>query len=372
MLAGFQFQISYVSYPYFSLAVLIFAASLISFLLGHHFVRLICRLTARSQHASGNTIDIKKLRRFTLCLLCAASALTLFNIVTSGLPPVFGFFGFDTQSYTEYGRLKQLIFPLLMVIFVNSFLETSKVRASLYSSFAFLAMLCYVARGAMMLMLFQALIVFSIRTSRSKTKLYVIAILGLIGAAFLVDLIGSNRTGDVIFFAYMQIKLKFQQWPTVYLWIISYVSTPLSNLCWLVDLAHFDHVTWSFAYPVLPSFWATINPHENLIETSKIIDGVHTYLASYFLDFSYFGIFLINLFIGMISGYYSSARRISRHFLTCSIFLTCIAFIFFWDFFVYLETIVEFGLQAAAQYYFIRKILPEAVGIRTELEAIKS
>jgi oligosaccharide repeat unit polymerase len=266
--------------------------------------------------------------------------------------------GVDTKLYFEYGRLKQIIFPLLMALFVNSFLETSKARKLFYSVFAFFAMLSYVARGSMLLMLLQALIVFSIRTTSSKVRIYLVAGLGLIGAAFLADFIGSNRTGDAVFFAYMQIKTQFQHWPTIYLWSISYVSTPLSNLCWLVNLAHFDHLTWSFAYPLLPSFWSPSSPHLDFIENSRVIDGVHTYLANYFLDFSYFGIFFINCFIGMVSGYYSSGRRISRYYLTSSIFLTCIAFMFFFDFFAYLETLVQVAIQAGAQYYFMREYVP--------------
>jgi hypothetical protein len=356
MLASFQFQISYVSYPHFSLAFFLFAFSLFSFLIGHYVARLICTVATKPYLKSTHyEIDINKLRRFIFGLACAAAALSLLNLITSGLPPIFGFFGVNTEGYATYGRLKQIIFPLLMAVFVNSFLETSSSRKLFYASFAFLGMLCYVARGDMMLMLFQALIVYSIQTA-SKVKIYLAAILGLIGAAILVDVIGSNRTGDLIFFNYMQIKTQFQQWPTLYLWIISYVSTPLSNLCWFVDLARFDHITWSFAYPMLPSFWTPNSPHASFGETTNVIDGVHTYLATYFLDFSYFGLVLINLSIGMVSGYYGSSRRIGRKFLTGSVFLSCIAFMFFFDFFVYLQVAILFGLQRAAQRYFMREI----------------
>ena len=371
MLVGFQFHISYVSYPHFSLALFLFVFSLFSFLAGHYFARLLCTVLARrSPEWTHYQIDINKLRHFIFYLACAASALSLLNLITSGLPPFLGFFGFKTEDYAEYGRLKQIIFPLLMAVFVNSSLETSRSRKVFYSLFAFFGMLCYVARGDMMLMLFQALIVYSVQTA-SKVKIYLVAVLGLIGAAILVDVIGSNRTGDLIFFTYMQIKTEFQQWPTLYLWIISYVSTPLSNLCWLVDLNHFDHVTWSFSYPMLPSFWAPVSPHENFGATSKIIDGVHTYLATYFLDFSYFGIILINLCIGMASGYYSSARRVSRKLLSASVFLSCIAFMFFFDFFVYLQIVILVGIQTTAQRYFMKEFQPRPSGSSAQLAAGK-
>jgi len=372
MLASVRLQISYVTYPYFSLPLLLFLFSFLFFLLGHYFVRLICRLTEGSQSNSCNEINISKLRRLNLYLSGAAGILTLYNVIASGPLPIFSFLGIEAISYAEYGRFKQIIFPLLMVVFINSFLETSIVRRLFYSSFSFLVMLSYVARGSIMLMLFQALIVFSIRNSKSKTKLYFIALVGLIGAALLADFIGTNRTGDAIFFAYMQVKTTFQDWPTVYLWIISYVSTPLSNLCWLVDLAHFDHVSWSFSYQLLPAFWTPESPHLSFIENSKVIDGVHTYLSNYFLDFSYFGIFLINCFMGMLSGYYSSGRRISKNLLTSSIFLSCVAFMFFYDYFANLEIVLEIGIQCAAQYYFMKAYSPQPLQIKSEIATVRS
>jgi oligosaccharide repeat unit polymerase len=360
MLASLWFQVSDVSYPHLSLAIFIFIVSLFSFLFGHYLVQIASKLRTNGHIYTRYQIDIKKLRRFNFFLACASLPLIVMNLVTSGIPPFFGFFGITTINYIEYGKLRQLLFPLLVVLFVNSFLETSKTRKLFYSLFAFFVLLCYVARGSIMIMLLQLLIVFSLRTSMSKTKIYLISICGAIGAAFFVDFIGTNRTGDQIFFMAMQIKSHYQQWPTVYLWIISYVSTPISNLCWFVDTAHFDHITWSFTYSLLPHFTQPVDPHQDLIETSKIIDGVHTYLSTYFLDLSYFGIILINLLVGLASGYCSSAQRVGRKFLACSVFLSSIAFMFFTDYFITLQTFIELGIQSLAHWYFIKELLPQA------------
>ena len=355
MLVSLQFQISYASYPNISLAVLIFAISSISFLFGHCFTTLIVKLTAKSQIHAQYEINPLKLRQFNFLLAVGATGIVVMNLVTSGIPPFFGFFGINTLSYIEYGKLRQLLFPLLVTLFVNSFLDPSKLRRTVYATFAFFALLCYLARGSIMIMMLQVLIVFSIRTSLSKKKLYFISICGAICAALFIDFIGSNRTGDQIFFLYMQIKTQFQNWPTAYLWIISYVSTPLSNLCWFVDTAHFNHIAWSFAYPLLPHFLEPVDPHMDIIETSRIIDGVHTYLSSYFLDFSYFGIFIINFAVGIVSGYCNSAQRISRKFLPCAVFLSSIAFMFFTDYFATLQTVLELGIQSLAQWYFMKE-----------------
>ena len=209
-------------------------------------------------------------------------------------------------------------------------------------------------------MLFQALIILSIRTSMSKRRIYLLALIGVVAAGVFFGVLGNYRTSNAILMAGMQIKSEFQQWPTIYIWIISYISAPLSNLCWYVRLAHFDHVTWSFAYTLLPSFWYPVGAHNDIAQTSKIVDGVSTYLANYFLDFSYSGIFLINLFIGIISGIASIANRISRKFILWPVFLSCIGFMFFWDFFASLQTVILFSLQAIAQWYFVRELVPQS------------
>ncbi len=356
MLASLEFHISDVTYPHTIVAYLLFLGSCISFLLSYMLVRFVCKRRQRQQMIRSYAIDGARLRRFNLILVCIACAIMLLNLVSSGLPPVFGLFGFSTQSYTAYGRLKQILFPVLMTLFVDAFLDNSAHRKLLLGSFAFLSMLSYVARGAMMLMLFQALIVFSIRTTISKKKIYLISILSVLGAAFLVDVIGSNRTGDQLLFLGMQVRADAQTWPTVFIWIISYISVPLSNVCWFVDFFRFQHITWSFLYPLLPAFWTPVSPHMDVIQASHIIDGVHTYLANYYLDFSFPGIFLINFAIGAVSGYMSLAQRISRKFLTCSVFLASLGFIFFWDFFVYLPTLIQFLLQLIAQKYIIRQL----------------
>lgn len=360
MLASLRFEITDVSYPHFTLPVLIFVASLLSFLLGYRLVRIIYWRHVNSYNSACYQIDITRLRRFNLLLACATLPILIYNYANSGLPPFFGFIGFDAKLVNDYGRWEQLLGPLLMSLFVNAFLDVSIKRKAFYAIFAFSWMLFYGARGGILIMLFQTLIVLSIRTSMSKRKVYFIALVGVGVASVFFGVLGSSRTTDAILFAGMHIKEEFQQWPTVYIWIISYISTALSNLCWFVDLAHYDHVTWTFSYTLLPSFWVPMNPHIAIMTSSNIIDGTSTYLANYFLDFSYLGIFLMNLFLGVLSGIGNVANRIGRNFLFWAVFLSCLGFIFFWDFFATLSMVILFSIQAAAQRYFIRSLPPRS------------
>jgi hypothetical protein len=279
-----------------------------------------------------------------------------YNYALSGLPPFFLFFGFSTESVNGYGKLKQLLGPTEMAVFINAFLDVSARRRVFYALFGFVTMLLYVARGAILLMLFQALVVISLRTSLSKRKIYFVAFAGVLLGGIFFGLLGSYRTSDALLFAGMQIKKEYQEWPSIYVWIISYVSAPLSNLCWFIKTTRFDHVTWTFAYQLIPSFWSLRNPHQDLMAGGNIVDGVHTYLSNYFFDFSYFGIFALNLLIGMASGFGTVTNQIGRNFLPWSVFLSCIAFMFFWDFFSELFMVVLFGIQMFVQWYCVRSV----------------
>jgi hypothetical protein len=147
----------------------------------------------------------------------------------------------------------------------------------------------------------------------------------------------------------MEIKADFRSWPMAFLWPVSYFSIPISNLCWMIHNFHFSRPAISFLYPVLPAFWTPLSPHEISLSDPHIIDGVHTYLANYFLDFSWIGIVACNFGIGVLGGVMVNRQRISRWFLVSPILLSAIGFIFFWDFFVYLPTILECIAQFAIQ-----------------------
>ena len=355
MLAAFHLHISYTSYPDISVALALFAASLLSFLFGY--------ATLRSAYSSINDIpsgyshykiDITRLRRFHLLLLGVIVGIMALNLEVHGLPPLFGFFGADTLDYMEYGSLRQILFPAILLVFVTAPLETSLVRKCFLLLLAPVCLLIYVSRGLMLIMFFQALIVFSMRTSLSRRMIYFVAIITLAGALTVSDVIGNGRNslGSAALLGYLQIKSQYFNWPTAYLWLISYIATPISNMCWIVRVYPYTHPSFSFLYSALPGFWTSKSLEVADLGSAMIVDGVHTYLAKYFLDFSFFGIFGINYFWGLISAYISAGDRLTRNYLTSAVLLGCLGFIFFADFLSILYIIVEFVAIAFAQAYF--------------------
>jgi hypothetical protein len=164
-------------------------------------------------------------------------------------------------------------------------------------------------------------------------------------------LIGNARTPLDVLVDYLQIKQSYQHYPTSFLWLVTYLSIPISDMAWIVRNYHFVHPSWTFAYPLLPSFAAPTNLDKGLIEQCDcIIDGVHTYLSEYYLDLSFAGVVAINVSIGIAAGYIS-ARGVSRVLLVSSVFLTCIAFMYFSDTFLDLSTVINIAAQLVVMKY---------------------
>jgi oligosaccharide repeat unit polymerase len=363
MLAVFQLHISYTSYPEISLALILFAASLFSFALGFGTIR--AAYLSLGHVPSGRLnyrINITKLRRLHLLLLGIAFAIMIMNLKLHGLPPLFGFFGADTLDYQEYGSLRQVLFPALILTFISAPLETSLIRKSFLFLLTPVCLLIYLARGLLLISLFQALVVFSFRTSLSKRKIYLVAISTLCCGVLLSDFIGNGRNsvGSEALLSYLQIKRAYYSWPSAYLWVIAYISTPISNLCWIVHVYSYDHPSFSFLYSALPGFWASKTREVADLGSEMIVDGVHTYIAKYYLDFWIFGIFGINYVWGLIAGYISAGDRLTRKYLTSAVLLGCLAFIFFSDFLSILYILLELVGVVIAQKYFTQEIAQSA------------
>lgn len=344
MLVTLSFQITYVSYPTMGMPALLFVLSLGSFLFGYLVSRtLLHRWPTRSEPLV-YTLDVTRVWRVNL-LFCAASLLLIaFNWMLSGPPPALG----DPASYLTYGRFKQVLFPLLIVVTVNSMLDSSRWRRVLFAGFGIAGMALYITRGLLMVTLLQMLFVFSLKTRMSRKKLYSIAAGCLALAIVAITLIGNARTAQGVFLEYLQIRHKYFDWPMAYLWLTSYISIPFSNLCWLFTKGAFHGPTLSFLYPLLPSFLTPANPHAYIHNDLSIIDGASTYLAAYALDFSYLGIYLANLLLGVGCGWLME-RSLPKNILVAGIFLACLSFIFFSDMFSPLSTILEFAIQSAVQ-----------------------
>ena len=365
MLATLELQVSWSTFPDHALGIALFLVSLVSMFLGYAVARRSGDYFADLPPlASRYLIRIDLLRKVIWVLTIGSIGLVVYNYLAFGLPPIAAFFGLSTFDYQEYGRFKQALQPMLGALFLCSLLDPSRARRWLGSAFALGIMVAYVLRGPLLTALAQAVILNSIRSNVSTRRIYIRAAVALLIALVLLDVIGNYRTSEQVFLSYMEIKPEFRSWPMALLWPITYISVPVSNLCWIIHGSHFTEPTLSFMYPVLPSFWAPLSPHDAAVSDSHIIDGVHTYLATYFLDFSWFGIVAMNFALGLISGFLVNRERITRYILLSPVLLSAMSLIFFWDFFVYLPTLGQLAIQAFVQKHCILPVRPALPGAR--------
>ena len=127
MLCALSVRISYDSYPEMGLPIFLFVLSFLALLAGSGMTSVLLPSRIDQEvHPDEYVLDVRRLRRLNWLFALVAIGIMVLNLKLDGLPPAFGFFSFDTSNYLEYGRLKQLLFPLLISIVVNSSLDPSR------------------------------------------------------------------------------------------------------------------------------------------------------------------------------------------------------------------------------------------------------
>lgn len=345
MLACLSVHVSSVTYPSFMTPALIFTISAVALLLGYAASGAIFASDATQDETASYVLDVSKLTRINLFLCLVSVGIVVLNWVAEGPPPALG----DPTTYLTYGRLKQILFPFLSTVAVNSMFDTSRLRRCIFLVFSISVLTIYVTRGALLTTFLQIFFVFAMRTSMSKRKLYLLSMGSFVFALSAVTVFGNMRTSHEVFIAYLHIREKFVDWPMAWLWFVSYFSVPLSNLSWMVAHRPANGPTLAFLYPLLPTFMAPPDPYLGVYASSNIIDNGSTYLQAYALDFSYLGIYFANLILGFGCRWFRS-RAYPRYVLVLAIFLTSMSFIFI-DMFLVLTTI----LQAVLQIYISKR-----------------
>jgi oligosaccharide repeat unit polymerase len=340
MLACLSVHVSYVIYPGVVTPLLIFIVSGASLLLGYYASTAVLHRDAAESELTSFQLDITGLWRLNLLFCLLAVLIMAFNWIISGPPPAIG----DPSTYLVYGNLKQILFPTLTCIAVNATLDTSRLRRLVFIAFAIGGIGLYVARGILLVTFLQMFFLFSIRSRMSRKKQYLLAIGALVIGIAAMTIIGNLRTAHDIFIEFLQIRGDFADWPMAFLWFVSYISIPFSNLCWMVAHGPSHGPTFAFLYSLLPSFMAPSDPYADVYGNMNIIDNASTYLQAWALDFSYLGIYLANLLIGLGCGWLVN-RAYPKNILILIIFLTSISLMFFSDMLFLLSTVIEVLLQ---------------------------
>jgi oligosaccharide repeat unit polymerase len=344
MLACLTVHVSYVIYPNLGTPLLIFIVSGGSLLLGYFACTTVLQRDAHHDASSSFLLDITRLRRMNLLFCAIAVSVMTFNCITAGRPPALG----DPSTYLVYGNLKQVLFPTLTCIAVNATLDTSRLRRYLFIAFGLCGLGLYVARGILLVTFLQMFFLFSLRSPMGRRKQYLLALGAIVIGIAAMTIIGDLRTAHAIFVSFLQIRGKYSDWPMAFLWPVSYVSIPFSNLCWIVARGSSHGPTLAFVYSLLPSFMAPSDPYAETYASVNIVDNASTYLQAWALDFSYLGVYFANLLIGVGFGWLAT-RAYPRNILILAIFLTSTSLLFFNDMFFLLSTVIQVLLQGFVQ-----------------------
>lgn len=344
MLASLSVRISYVIYPGFGTPFLIFAVSLAALLLGYFASTAIFGIDSARDQPTFFTLDVTVLWQLNLFFCALALALIAFNWMIDGPPPAIG----DPRAYLTYGKFKQVLFPLLTCIAVNATLDSSRLRRYAFILFGLAGLAIYVARGILLATILEMFFLFSLKTGKSRRKQYLLALGALTLCVTGMTLMGDLRTAHAVFIRFLEIRDQYSDWPMAWLWLVSYVSIPFSNLCWLIAHAHANGPTLAFLYPLLPTFMAPANPYASAYTSSNIVDNASTYLQTYALDFSWLGIYFANLILGFGCGWIAR-RSYPKNLLIIAIFLTSMSMIFFTDMFLLLSTVIQVMVQGLVQ-----------------------
>ncbi len=344
MLACLSLHVSYVSYPGLATPFLIFAVSAGSLLLGFFACTAVLDHDTPQDTPASFLVDITSLRRLNLLFSVFALSLMAFNWLLSGPPPAIG----DPSTYLEYGKLKQILFPTLTCIAVNATLDPSRLRRFLFISFVVCALGLYVTRGILIVTFLQMFFLFSLRSRVSRKKQLWLGLGALAFAITAATIIGNLRTAHDVFITFLQIREKYEDWPMAFLWFVSYISIPFSNLCWMLAHGSPHRPSFAFLYSLLPSFMTPSDPYADVYGNMNLIDNASTYLQAWAIGFSYLGIYFANLLIGFGFGWLVK-RAYPKNPLILVIFLTSVSFLFFADMFFLLQVVIQVLLQALVQ-----------------------
>lgn len=342
---------------------IVFITSFVVFIFGIFLASIFPRLKQNSIIYSSVEISINSLKNTNnqkvliktfYYVFGSVLLLVILNLLSFGLPPFFGFLGFNTIPYLEYGRFLGFLIPLAGVMIVLSpFFIKKKYK---YFSFLFgiTILVLYVNRGPLMFYLFQLLLVKLIvdyYLAKRKTSYFLkksFIILGFtLFMIYLMALIGEYRSGLSSFKIFLRITDDaFDYYNIGILWFLTYFSIPASNFFHYFNLLNFNEIqSVSFFSNILPAFLkidsSVYIPIKRLNTT---IDGVHFYMYNWYAELGLLGLISVNLLYGFMVYFFR------KNILLYVISISVLFFAFFIDYLIYFPTIVELSVFLYISY----------------------
>ncbi|MCX5661485.1 MAG: O-antigen ligase [Planctomycetota bacterium] len=316
----------------------------------------------------GTVVRLDFIRVISFAAIAVTIGITVLNVQKYGPLPFFSsFYSIDAEfSYLDYGSAKNVIFSAMLVLVILSRLETEPILRITSIAVYFTVCILYMTRGYLITGLLQLLVIremiqappilgFTLIpkrwTSRHST---LVAFLLLGGIGLIMSVLGQIRTGTDIFKMSMMIDPKYDAVPAAILWVGAYVSFPLANMVNL-DLLNYNEFFWgkvTLSRLVPPFLRESVGVDDIDIHLDKVmynyfpnpINNVMTYNGTSYLDAGYWGVAMMNVFLGVVG------CLIVRHYLRSrgprwgmiyTIYVSALLLLFFENFFVSLALAFE-------------------------------
>jgi len=353
----YSFGISYSFYPYWTTLLFLCIFCLSVFFSGYLTIYILSKIKCRGD-ATVNVLHVKEgsVGKVDLLLFVLSAIVVIYNYYKFGLPPIVDVLGFESSNYHEYGKFRGVLTPILSSIFLISSFENKVYKNIFFKSYSLLVLICYINRGPLLMMVFQWFALMVILKPQCLKMSFRYCVAFLVFVTFAMQVLGEIRSGTDVFLNYLQIKDSYHEWNIGILWIMSYVTQPVSNFLWISTSYNFDGWSCYSFYRILPAFMQpNVNGLEYLQGNSNIIDNVHFYLMYIFADYWWAGVILYNYVLGILAGIIEYSLIVFNNPLVYVIFLSAIALIFFVDYVLYFPTIFQFGICYLSGLFIFKK-----------------
>jgi oligosaccharide repeat unit polymerase len=339
---------------YFTLFEL-FLVSATFYLLSFHVAKYFLSREPGLPIARKQVQDVEKKRILAIFLLLGlALFVMILNAYLEGLPPLILKLMHDASkyTYTNYGHLKNLLYSACYLIVMLSMVLSSRWARYFFVACALAILTLYLSRGPFMFIVLQVVIYALLKMKHITFKRLLYCAIGMVlFACIMMEVLGAIRTGHHAFLLAMQVKPHFQHWPAGLLWVMIYFSAPIVNVISFIlnGFSQFHHGLLNLSIILPPLLGSHVFPLSHHVSSQYYIGRQNTafsYLGTYYLDFGWWGVALVNVLYGVCGAWFYARYRQGQEGVRnwyYAIYLSFLLLIGLYPFLLGFPSFLEFG-----------------------------
>jgi hypothetical protein len=366
VLGAYSIDISNYLYPDKGILISIIINNVIFMFVGFCFAKTFCffvkknYVTAPSHVGAAKeyTFDDDRISSFAKFLTIGVFVCVIGNIVTGGLPPIFRLFGLDVSYYLEYGKFSGPLQSFLAMLFLVSFKYKNKSNKYITRIFVLSIYAITVLRGPLLMVLLQSFFLwfFSVNFRQLKNVRNLFAAIFILLFVIIIFMsVFSTVRGELVvgILKYFRIKDDYMNWYPGIIIVIMYASIPSSNFLWIQNATVGGINGISAFNTLIPKIFR--NPlRVDISDYSGTLDGVGTYMTSYYLGYGIQAIYILQFLLGIIAFVFSRKEMLDQRPLFAALFAEQLLLSTFFDTFTALVNVFEYVLFVMFYIYCLR------------------